>query len=175
MVDLGLPSGIKWADKNIGADAPEASGEYFSWGETFVKETYSLSSYSLYDSQTERYKDIGDDISGTIYDVAQAKWGGKWCMPTKEQIQELFQNCTVSADVVNDVNGFRFLGSNGNSIFLPCVNDENNYGLYWTSSKMNESEAYFLEFTPFAGGHIWYDYTEGMFFFKGYSVRPVIK
>lgn len=37
-VDLGLPSGIKWATCNIGSNKPEQVGEYFAWGETQSKE-----------------------------------------------------------------------------------------------------------------------------------------
>lgn len=33
-VDLGLPSGLKWADRNIGATTPEEYGSYFQWGDT---------------------------------------------------------------------------------------------------------------------------------------------
>ena len=32
MVDLGLPSGLLWADRNIGANNPEDTGLYFAWG-----------------------------------------------------------------------------------------------------------------------------------------------
>lgn len=39
-VDLGLPSGIRWATCNVGASAPHEAGCYFAWGETDPKATY---------------------------------------------------------------------------------------------------------------------------------------
>ena len=54
-VDLGLPSGTKWATMNVGAESPEDYGDYFAWGETQPKSTYTLENYKWYDSTTEEY------------------------------------------------------------------------------------------------------------------------
>ena len=54
-VDLGLPSGTKWATMNVGAESPEDYGDYFAWGETQPKATYTLDNYKWYDSETETY------------------------------------------------------------------------------------------------------------------------
>ena len=54
-VDLGLPSGTKWATTNVGATTPEGYGDYFAWGETQSKDTYRLENYKWYDSTTEEY------------------------------------------------------------------------------------------------------------------------
>lgn len=54
-VDLGLPSGTKWATMNVGAESPEDYGDYFAWGETEPKSTYTLQNYKWYDSETETY------------------------------------------------------------------------------------------------------------------------
>ena len=44
-IDLGLPSGIKWASCNVGADNPEDYGNYYAWGEVLPKEDYSWDTY----------------------------------------------------------------------------------------------------------------------------------
>ncbi len=87
-VDLGLPSGLKWATCNVGADTPEGYGDYFSWGETTTKEEYSKNSCLTYD------KEIGDISGDPTYDVASANWGRTWRMPTLDEIKELIDNCT---------------------------------------------------------------------------------
>ena len=85
-IDLGLPSGTKWASCNVGATKPEEYGGYYSWGETEEKETYDWSTYIHCDGSSSTCHDLGSDISGTEYDVAHVKWGGKWCMPTLDDI-----------------------------------------------------------------------------------------
>ena len=67
-VDLGLPSGTKWADRNVGANAPEDYGTYFSWGETKEKSSYSYDNYEY--SQSDNFVNIGSNIAGTKYDAA---------------------------------------------------------------------------------------------------------
>jgi hypothetical protein len=105
-VDLGLPSGTKWASCNVGATKPEEYGGYYAWGETEEKEFYDKSTYKFY--QDDAYVNIGSDISGTEYDVAHVKWGGNWCMPTYDDIQELRDNCTSEWTTLNGVNGRKF-------------------------------------------------------------------
>ena len=46
-VDLGLS--VKWATFNLGATKPQASGDFFSWGETEPKSNYSWSTYKWCD------------------------------------------------------------------------------------------------------------------------------
>ena len=83
LIDLGLPSGTKWACCNVGADTPEAYGGYYAWGETEEKSTYSWSNYIHCNGSRETVHDIGSDIAGTEYDVAHVKWGGSWVMPSR--------------------------------------------------------------------------------------------
>ena len=140
-IDLGLPSGTKWASWNVGASAPEESGGYFAWGETEEKDYYDVGTYKYYNSETNEYIYIGDDIAGTEYDVAHVKWGGSWCMPSFDQMTELLDNCTRTWTQQNGVNGTLFTGPNGNSIFLPAAGgrwlddsgSEREYGIYWSS------------------------------------------
>lgn len=112
-IDLGLPSGTLWATKNVGAASPEEYGNYYAWGEIETKEEYlsdncSTSGIAL------------DDISGNSqYDAATANLDTTWKMPTKLDIEELINNCTLEATTLNSVNGYKIIGPNGNSIFVP--------------------------------------------------------
>ena len=134
LIDLGLPSGTKWACCNVGAETPEAYGNYYAWGETEEKNSYSPKSYQYctgvdtdgdgwYDEDVqylEAEQDFGDTISGT-HDVAHVKWGESWQIPTLQQFRELLDNCSSEWTSVNDVEGRRFTGPNGASIFLPAA------------------------------------------------------
>lgn len=129
-VDLGLPSGVKWANCNVGASSPEGFGGYYAWGETFEKESYAITDYTYYKSSKQEWVDIGTNISGTRYDVACQKWGGDWRMPTKEEIEELIDECSWQWTSINKVNGYRITGPNGNSIFIPAAGYRVDNGLY---------------------------------------------
>ena len=85
-VDLGLPSGLKWAAYNIGATTATEYGDYYAWGEVFTKETYTS-------ANSETYGESMSDIAGTEYDVATVNWGGDWRMPSNAEIGELMDNC----------------------------------------------------------------------------------
>lgn len=129
-VDLGLPSGVKWANCNVGASSPEEFGGYYAWGETFEKDSYAITDYTYYKSSKQEWVDIGTNISGTRYDVACQKWGGDWRMPTKEEIEELIDECSWQWTSINKVNGYRITGPNGNSIFIPAAGYRVDNGLY---------------------------------------------
>ncbi len=156
-VDLGLTSGTKWASCNVGADKPEASGEYFAWGETKSKEVYADTTYAFYvlsdsvaaDSLARKtWKHIGSDIAGTEYDAATVIMGDAWKMPTEAQAKELIDECEWTWVEVNGVNGYKVAGKNGNSIFLPATglkgsNDVVNgdmIGGFWTSTECTAEE-----------------------------------
>ena len=94
-IDLGLPSGTKWACCNVGASTPEGYGGYYAWGETSEKSYYYSSTYSYYNSNTG-YVNIGSDIAGTSYDVAHVHMGGSWRMPTHDQQMELMDYCSCT-------------------------------------------------------------------------------
>ena len=174
-VDLGLPSGTKWATSNVGSDTPEGYGDYYAWGETTPKETYNWDTYRYYDgSNVTKY--TGSDNLTTL--EASANWGSGWRMPTFDEMDELNRNCTVTWTTQNGVNGRLFTGPNGNSIFLPAAgsryDDELNYagsiGYYWSSSldASRPSYAWILSFTSDGCGSD--DYFDRYF---GPSVRPV--
>lgn len=111
-VDLGLS--VKWAGWNIGAKSPEEYGGYYAWGEVVEKYNYSEDYYTCdWDKLSEM------NIGGTEYDVATAKWGKDWRLPTKENFKELMDKCKWNLIRYKDVYGARVEGPNGNSIFLP--------------------------------------------------------
>ena len=175
-VDLGLPSGLLWATCNVGATAPEAYGNYYAWGDVKTKSSYTSSNYSTYNLEIT-------DISGNAqYDAATANWGGDWRMPTKDEVNELRNNCTWTWTTQNSVNGYNVEGPNGNSIFLPAAGyysyqsfkDAGTRGFYWTSSDYindfgidNCAVSLTIKSTSYNNG--------GNDRGNGRSVRPVIK
>ena len=151
-VDLGLPSGTKWATTNLEANSPEASGGYFAFGEKFSKYFFTKENYEY-----DNWGVLGMNICGTLYDPAIRKWSEPWCMPTKENMEELVQYCTFKWITTNDVNGALMTGPNGNSIFLPATgyivygNNQNlgETGEYWSSNVcdyLGSSVIYTLKF-----------------------------
>lgn len=155
LIDLGLPSGTKWACCNVGATSPQDYGNYYAWGETAVKDYYHWDSYQYGNANLGQCQSIGSDISGTQYDAARAEWKGRWQMPTQAQVQELLANCTFEESQMGGVNGGKLTAPNGNSIFLPDGGvfwDVNlglaTYGRYWSSTQHPDEirDAYFLEF-----------------------------
>ena len=151
-VDLGLPSGLLWATRNVGATSPEDYGDYFAWGETTTKSYYEFETYiycnGFYFQLTKycNYSSFGyngftDNL--TILqpgdDAATANYGGR--TPTKEEWQELIYNTPAQWTTRNGVNGLLFTSSNGNSLFLPAaglwhswLSGAGDNGYYWSSS-----------------------------------------
>lgn len=142
-VDLGLPSKTLWANTNIGASSAEEFGDYFAWGETTTKSTYSWSNYQYCSGTETTVQDIGETISGTKYDAARAQWGSDWQMPTYDQICELIIECVVALKTYNGVKGMAFIGPNGNTLFFPCPGykyddqlvSQNSLTYYWVGTK----------------------------------------
>ena len=178
-VDLGLPSGTKWATCNVGANAPEEYGDYFAWGETTPKDTYDWSTYQYYDG-SNMTKYTGSDGLTTLLpedDAATANWGSGWRMPTKAEWQELYNNTTVTWTTQNGVNGRLFTASNGNSLFLPAAGDRwgdvlyetGIWGYYWSSSLNTDNPDYALNFDFLSGGYGMNTYYR----YAGFTVRPV--
>ena len=87
-VDLGLPSGVKWATCNVGASDPWEYGDYFAWGETSPKSEYTKENSKTYN------RNMGDISGNPNYDAARANWGGSWRIPTKKEFHELGTECT---------------------------------------------------------------------------------
>ena len=151
-VDLGLPSGLKWATCNVGAAQPEEYGDFFAWGETQPKDYYDWSTYkwcNSSDTTLTKYC-INNSSWGTVdikttldaeEEPASVCWGGAWRMPDQEEQNELRNNCTWTWITQNGVNGYKVTSnSNGNSIFLPAAGycsasslyDAGSEGYYWS-------------------------------------------
>ena len=146
-VDLGLS--VKWATCNIGASSPSDWGNYYAWGETTTKTTYTYANSVTYD------KNIGEICGDSEYDAARRNWGDSWRMPTKAELRELFNNCTWTWTTQGGHNGYRVTSKkNGNSIFLPAAGyrdgsslyHRGEYCTYWSSTphESHTESAYYL-------------------------------
>lgn len=147
-VDLGLPSGLKWATCNIGATSPEEYGLYFAWGEMVGytgEQVPGVRAFTNNEYNAGPAASISADLT-LAQDAAHANLGGNWRMPTKAEFQELIDNCDVvwTDDYnVTGVTGRVFTSKiNGNSVFFPVAGtcgDSGIYGLgeigyYWSTS-----------------------------------------
>ena len=178
-IDLGLPSGTKWASCNVGASKPEEYGDYFAWGETEKKNFYDWATYIHCDGNSGTCHNLGSDIAGTEFDVARINWGGKWQMPTKEQFDELLRYCLHEWTTMNGVEGYKFTSKiNGNSIFLPAagsrddsdLDDAGSNGYYWSSTQYPSDARYAYDLS-FTSGYVFW--SSGHRRLGGQSVRPV--
>ncbi|MBR6758644.1 MAG: hypothetical protein IKM35_09290, partial [Bacteroidaceae bacterium] len=170
-VDLGLPSGLKWATCNVGADKPEECGNYYAWGETETKSEYTEDNCVTWE------KNLGDISGDSHYDAARRNWGGSWRMPTAAECQELIDNCTGTWTTQGGHKGYQVTGKNGNSIFLPAagwyygssLDCQRKYGLYLSSTPYESytKDAYYLGFNSSDRSVYWYRR------FYGRTVRPV--
>ena len=173
-VDLGLPSGLKWATCNVGANAPEEYGDYYAWGEITTKTEYTEDNSLTYGKQM-------NDISGNSqYDAATANWGGNWRMPKSTELEEIIDNCTWTWATQNGVSGYNVEGPNGNSIFLPAAGNRNESSLYgdgsngdyWSSTPDDDGIGYTSHFLGFGSDideyFYWSSYRN-----NGLTVRPV--
>lgn len=124
-VDLGLPSGTKWATCNVGADAPEEWGDYFAWGETTTKRWYGTTTSLTYNKSSSTLKSEGIiNDKGELeksHDAASINWGNPWRMPSENEFREIYDNCEWEWTEINGHKGHLINGSNGNSIFLPIA------------------------------------------------------
>lgn len=195
-VDLGLS--VKWATFNVGATKPEEYGDYFAWGETEPKSEYDWSTYKYckgscetltkycYDSDYG-YNGFTDNkiVLDLEDDAAHVNWGGSWRMPTKEEQDELRNNCTWTWYdegnlEFNGVAGYKVQskkdGYTAEWVFLPATGyrggsglNDVGYGYYWLSSLRTDysGDAYYLDF---GSGYVDWGYG---FVYRGRSVRPV--
>lgn len=155
-VDMGLPSGTKWATCNLGAEEPGDVGFYYSWGVVTPQSTYTPDDNPWFNKGSDYLKEHGviDSKNYNLtrkYDAASANWGGTWRMPTYEELLELIYECSREEAEVNGRKGVRFHGLNGNSIFLPFGGHKEaeghwkpeSTGYYW-GSKFNGSDEYYI-------------------------------
>ena len=132
-VDLGLPSGTMWATCNVGASRPEDEGLLFQFGRV---DGYRYNdSSNQFRTNAQNKQDTGNEYipktaSGKVYnigdaldladDAAHVNMGGKWRMPTRDELEELIINTTHDVVTVNSVQGIMFTSSiNTNQLFIP--------------------------------------------------------
>ena len=157
-VDLGLPSGLKWAKCNVGAKKETDYGDYFMWGSAkpntkttcnWMKNPFNNGSDSCdeeyFNAHKSEWLDDNDNLKSE-YDAARTNMCGDWRMPTKDDFQELFDN--TDSEWVHDYNGTGVGGrkftskTNGNSIFIPFSGErldssfyfQGTFGNVWSSS-----------------------------------------
>lgn len=184
-VDLGLS--VMWATCNVGATQPQEHGGYFAWGDTSTKKKYLEENCStLYPVKKKkslfskpkviRYKGLNlDDIAGYwLYDAAYANWGGNWRMPRACEIEELITKCKWELNG----SGYKIIGPNGNSIFLPLSGSSSRnslfdqLGCYWSASPPNDKNNTQGAQCLYLRGDS-YELTWN-FRYRGYAVRPVL-
>lgn len=179
-VDLGLPSGTKWAKHNIGAESMLDCGDFFAWGDIKgykSNHTFSLANDIWYKTETESYVDNdGFSVENTYEgytkyvlecdkvhgfkgffddkstleladDAANIIWGQGWKIPTKENFDELLEQCSWTWTSLNGVSGYKVTSKvNSNYIFLPATklskNGKSLYQYYWSSTLNNGSSQY---------------------------------
>ena len=195
-VDLGLPSGIKWANMNLGAEKPEDDGLYFAWGETMGygsdtsdSRSFDWASYKWCNGlESSMTKYCNDSSYGTVDnktvldlddDAAYVNWGSSWRMPTFTETKELLENTTNEWTTINGVNGRKFTSkTNGNSIFLPAaglridsyLGNQDTDGIFWSSS-LNETGPYLARTLSFDSEYVSSTTSSNRYF--GFHVRPV--
>jgi len=180
-VDLGLPSGKLWATCDLGAEAPEAYGDLFSWGEKDAtnslfngKQDFSEANYTPQAiSGTElplQYSPLGP--GGAYYSTWGYAGTKGWQVASKADYDELRQNTTVAADTQNGVAGYRFTASNGKSLFFPATPYHDGYSFKndgivarWTSTTSSESTAIIMK----DGRAMWTGQR-----YNGYPIRCVV-
>ena len=158
-IDLGLPSGTKWASFNLGASSPEEYGYYYAWGEIEPKEEYSWKNYKWGNPDYSKYVldfDLGYEFTdGKAVlepedDAAHVNLDGNWRMPTAGDWEELIRLCVFERVSIEGVECGKLTGPNGNSIILPPSGISigsrigeyaGTKGVYWSSSLFVDSES----------------------------------
>ena len=160
-VDLGLPSGLKWATMNVGATSETEKGDYFMWGSTTAntaKEcTWTNAPFNggasscdeaYFTDHKSKWLDDNDNLKPE-YDAARVNMGGDWRMPTEAEFQELLDKTTHEWTTINGVKGRKFTSKTDTSkyIFIPAAGDfyygssYNVGGVHiWGSSKISSIE-----------------------------------
>ena len=151
-VDLGLS--VRWATCNVGASSPSDYGNYYAWGETTAKSSYTE------DNSRTLGVSLGDISGNPSYDAATANWGSGWRMPTRAEFEELVDKCTWEWTSRGGHDGYEVTGPNGKSIFLPAAGWRYGTSLYGTGG-----DGYYWSSTPYGGSTLG---AYGLYFNSGY-------
>lgn len=190
-VDLGLPSGTKWATTNVGASSPSDYGNYYAWGETSTKSSYDWSNlrywtgdsydnvkFSKYVTESKFGNVDGKKELDLSDDAAYVNWGSGWHMPSKAQQDELRVKCTWTWTSMGGHDGYKVVGPNGSSLFLPAAGyryDSSSVlvgtvGYYW-SRTLCAGTGCFAYVLYFNSGDVDWSINDRYY---GWSVRPVL-
>ncbi len=194
-VDLGLPSGIKWACYNMGALTEESTGDYYSWAEISPKTSFDMDNYKY-------MEEVRSSTSGTVTtkefvltkytsddrlkqldasdDAAHIQWGGQWRLPSQADFDELIKKCTWKWTSMNGKDGYLVTGSNNSYIFLPMTGYygqpikgepfHTDVSYYWASTLASSTlNGVCLEIDPKEYSLV------GFIRFYGFVIRPVFK
>ena len=181
-VDMGF--GPYWAEKNLGASKVGDYGDFYAWGETNTRSTFYESDY--------RYSDHRVAVLSASSDAASVKLGSRWRMPTKEEAEQLRDNCTFTVETVDGHKGVRCTSKiNGNSIFLPAAGskseslitgygwyNEGSAAMFWTSTANPDDSNRAYDFTSSLSNvqdqqHYSAASVYSYYKYCGYTIRPV--
>lgn len=159
-VDLGLDSGLLWAKCNMGTTDPTQPGDYYAWGETSTKKKYYSDNYKHFKIdggiKVLKYNEKdGKEVLELEDDAANAYLGVGYRIPTKEDWEELLEDCewevvtTTLPEIVDPsqkkvIARWKVTGPNGNSIVLPTTSGfkadgwgvQPDYDIYYTTANL---------------------------------------
>ena len=177
LINLGLPSGIRWSCCNVGSTSPEQTGGFYAWGETEIKSDYDEKHYKHSELSNQVPQRMGN-IAGTKYDAAHIKMKGALKMPSSKQWQELIDYCSWKWTSYRGKYGRMVTGPNGKKIFIPAGGEKygrtqwsgkDERGAYWSSDIKDRKHPYQFRFH------------DGMYevrsinrFEPGFNIRPIV-
>lgn len=177
VIDLGLPSGTLWADRNVGANKVENKGYIYNWGDIIPSSALSKNmKYGRYSIDGNEYTKYNASDGKTVLDLeddaAYVNLGNNWRIPSAEQLKELINDSYTRTiwKVQNGTFGLLIISRlNGNKLFLPA-GDSDMMGSYWSSDLHPwGSWAYTLNFDK----EKVYTDQNGLFWGIRYSGRPI--
>ena len=134
-VDLGLPSGTIWSGWNVGANSAEEKGDLFAWGEAVSKERFSTDNYFDLTYSKFNLNSNTPSLIRTNHDTARQLWTSEWAMPSKQQVDELINNCEWTWGSYKGCKGMIGKGPNGHHIFFPTTGYGNENGIWYANSE----------------------------------------
>lgn len=191
-IQMGLPSGIKWATRNVGATSETDYGKYFWWGDVVGYESAVAHNFADNGSNDDTWdepvrflksKGILDEYYNLVAerDGATQNWGGDWRMPSMVDFAELKEKCTMEFTTVNAVKGCKVTSKvNGRSIFLPAAGYRRNTGspekgniCYYLSTSLSKRGSKWAHTLKYASQGLKYDYEDAARS-DGLPIRPVL-